>query len=823
MKFCAIVVLVAASVLASQADAATWYVSPCGNDGWVGVQGACAAPFGPKRTIQAGIDVAEDGDTVIVLPGVYVETVDLNGKAIHLLGQGGAGVTTINGGGSGPVVSCNSLEGPGTVIEGFTITNGQAVAGGGMILALSSPEIIDCVFLLNSASEEGGGVAGYFASPTFTGCVFYDNVAAMPAFHVYGGGAYFRGGSPALIGCEFTYNDVVGNGGALFIGPDADATVEDCTFTDNTASRHPGAIGWAAGGAVCVDSATLAIQDSTFEDNDAFGDGGALSVRYFSDVSVSSTAFLTNRSLESRGGAIDVRMSSLSVFAGSFTGNVVASAADPTRGGGAIFAESSEVSVVLSGFSGNQVMTGMDGTNGADGGAICAREAHVSLQASTFFENETMSHGGAVSAGGDSGELAMSGCVFTSNRSESFGGAVYTTDISVSAEACTFIDNLSWGSGGGMRASLDPDDAATVEACSFTANTGLNGGGLSIDGGTATVSASDFEQNTAHNTGGGASFTDTVLSTVRDTSFLDNTCAGGGGGLGIGSLVYVVGSEFSGNHAQYGGGAASLSTDGEGVYIGCLFDGNSSDSGGGAIAVTTGSEARVINTLVVNNESPLGRGAILTSAPLPGGSGSEELSILNSTVAHNIGGGVFIDNDPSNTEISNSVVWGNTMGDALEGDAPAVTHSLIEGGAPGTGNIDADPQFVNPLLGNYRLADGSPCVDSGLNAAVALDEADLDSDLLTGETVPYDLDGEARMMSVGGCSGLVTVDMGAYEALGLTEIHLGDLDGDGVVAAGDLAVLLAAWGPCGACCPADYNGDGMVDSTDLAVLLASWD
>ena len=50
-----------------------------------------------------------------------------------------------------------------------------------------------------------------------------------------------------------------------------------------------------------------------------------------------------------------------------------------------------------------------------------------------------------------------------------------------------------------------------------------------------------------------------------------------------------------------------------------------------------------------------------------------------------------------------------------------------------------------------------------------------------------------------------------------------DLDGNGIVDAGDLAVLLAAWGPCTACCPADYNGDGMVDSTDLAVLLASWD
>jgi len=816
------VVIAAASALASGADAATWYVSPCGQDGWIGVQPGCAAPLGPKRTIQAGIDVAADGDTVIVLPGVYVETVDLDGKAIHLLAQGGAGVTTINGSGSGPVVSCNSLEGPGTVIEGFTITNGQAVAGGGMILALSSPEVIDCVFLLNTASEEGGGVAGYFASPTFSGCVFYDNAAFMPMYHAYGGGAYFHGGSPELIGCEFTYNDVVGNGGALFIGPDADATVEDCTFTDNTASRHPPGIGWAAGGAVCIDGATLAIEGSTFESNDAFGVGGALSVQYFSDVSVSSTAFLTNRSLESRGGAIDVRMSSLSVFAGTFTGNVVASAADPSRGGGAIFAETSEVDVVFSGFNGNQVMTGMGGTNGANGGAVCAIDTGLSLSASTFFENETAYHGGAVSAGGHDGHLDLSGCVFTSNQSQSYGGAVYAEQHDMDIESSTFDDNLAWGSGGAVYLSLDITGEASVTECSFTSNSATNGGGMRIDGGDSVVSDSVFEANDAQNIGGGLSLSGTDSSIVRDSTFLENTSEGGGGGLGIGALTYAIGCEFSGNTSEFGGGSLAFSSDGEGVYIGCRFDGNTVSEEGGAVAVSTGAKIRMMNSLVVNNVSPQNGGAI-RCAPAGAEEGSESIELINSTVANNVGGGVLVGSNPALSEISNSVVWGNTLGGAIIDNTPAVSHSIIEGGAPGEGNLDADPLFVNPVLGNFRLSEGSPAIDTGLNSAVPLDDADLDADLITAETVPYDFDGEARMMSVGGCTGVVTVDMGAFEALGLTEIQLGDLDGNGIVDAGDLAVLLAAWGPCTACCPADYNGDGMVDSTDLAVLLASWD
>ena len=49
-----------------------------------------------------------------------------------------------------------------------------------------------------------------------------------------------------------------------------------------------------------------------------------------------------------------------------------------------------------------------------------------------------------------------------------------------------------------------------------------------------------------------------------------------------------------------------------------------------------------------------------------------------------------------------------------------------------------------------------------------------------------------------------------------------DLSGDGAVGPVDLAMLLAAWGPCDGDCPADINDDGEVGPADLAMLLASW-
>ncbi|RMF71411.1 MAG: hypothetical protein D6744_18010, partial [Planctomycetota bacterium] len=50
-----------------------------------------------------------------------------------------------------------------------------------------------------------------------------------------------------------------------------------------------------------------------------------------------------------------------------------------------------------------------------------------------------------------------------------------------------------------------------------------------------------------------------------------------------------------------------------------------------------------------------------------------------------------------------------------------------------------------------------------------------------------------------------------------------DIDGDGVVGLGDLALLLADFGQTGAGLSADIDGDGDVDLTDLARLLAAFE
>ena len=50
-------------------------------------------------TIQAAIDVANDGDELVVAPGIYQERIDYLGKEIRLQSSAGPHLTTIDGSG----------------------------------------------------------------------------------------------------------------------------------------------------------------------------------------------------------------------------------------------------------------------------------------------------------------------------------------------------------------------------------------------------------------------------------------------------------------------------------------------------------------------------------------------------------------------------------------------------------------------------------------------------------------------------------------------------------------------------------------------------
>jgi parallel beta-helix repeat protein len=192
-------------------------------------------------TIQDALDNAVAGDTIEVGPGTYVGTIDFLGKAVTLRSASGDPADTIiDGAGAFYVVQCVSGEGPDTVLEGFTITGGNADGsspnngGGGMRIVNASPTITDCVFSGNSA-DLGGGMFIDNASPTITDCVFSGNSAGL------GGGMFIDNAqsSPTITDCVFSGNSA-GLGGGIFNALNSSSTITNCVFSGNSASSDGG-------------------------------------------------------------------------------------------------------------------------------------------------------------------------------------------------------------------------------------------------------------------------------------------------------------------------------------------------------------------------------------------------------------------------------------------------------------------------------------------------------------------------------------------------------------------------------------------------------
>jgi len=114
------------------------------------------------ETIQAGIDEAEDGDTVLVAEGEYIENIDYDGKDIVI---GSLFLTTgeedyitetiIDGDENGSVVKFVNGETEDAILIGFTIQNGSGTDGfgGGLIIRSSIPIVRNCVLRNNSVNQ----------------------------------------------------------------------------------------------------------------------------------------------------------------------------------------------------------------------------------------------------------------------------------------------------------------------------------------------------------------------------------------------------------------------------------------------------------------------------------------------------------------------------------------------------------------------------------------------------------------------------------------------------------------------------------------------
>lgn len=207
------------------------------------------ASWGAAATnIQDAIDVAIEGDLVLVTNGIYQTGGRIAGSllqtnrvaltiAVTMQSVNGPTVTTIKGYQMPEVINgtnairCLFLTN-GSMVVGFTLTGGATLQGygnygGGAYCELGSTAVLsNCIISANSASYEGGGAYG---------CMIYDSNIANNKSGLSGGGV-----SQCIVyNCTVIGNQASNEGGGAW-----QSTLNNCTISGNSAADAGGGGGY---------------------------------------------------------------------------------------------------------------------------------------------------------------------------------------------------------------------------------------------------------------------------------------------------------------------------------------------------------------------------------------------------------------------------------------------------------------------------------------------------------------------------------------------------------------------------------------------------
>jgi parallel beta-helix repeat protein len=208
---------------------------------------------GAQPTIQSGIGVAKDGDTVLVAPGTYTENINFIGKAISVKSSKGAAVTIIDGGGVAPVVTFDTNETSSSTLNGFTLQHGISTAnslymGAGVYVYFAAPTIKNNVIQNNNGCN-GGGIGVYYGSPVIQANTIKSNT--MNACSGASGAVSVEGpGSTKIIGNTIRDNTAeIGNCGGISLDGSSSTTIQNNIITGNVVT---GLFPASVGGGICM-------------------------------------------------------------------------------------------------------------------------------------------------------------------------------------------------------------------------------------------------------------------------------------------------------------------------------------------------------------------------------------------------------------------------------------------------------------------------------------------------------------------------------------------------------------------------------------------
>jgi len=681
-----------------------------------------------QPTIQAGINAASNGDTVLVDPGVYVENISFNGKGI-LVGSrfvlsgdtSHISLTVIHGSGSAAVVTFASNEDSASTLVGFTVTGGSRGiycqnsgpmlrnlivvnnTGYGGIYCLNSNPIIVYAIIMNNYSQNGGGLFCSSSSPRVTYSTISNNSAQY-----WGGGVYCSNSSPILTNVAIMRNTAYIDGGGIYCKDNSTPIVQTSTVVGNTA-------GWYGGGIVCDGSNPL-FNNMVVQENEALKYyGGGLYCRNsaptLTNVLITRNKVHRTVGVASGGGGISCLGNSSPNLS-----NVTISRNSAKSGGGGIYVDNSST-VTFDAVSRCNIYLN-DATVGYD--VYSNALLHVVVDTFTVM-NPGIEH---------MHPLANFTFDIFNAKAQQNQSTLY-----VSMEGDNGNSGLSW-----------EEPLKTIGfAKSIIYATAETSGTIYLGPGTYS-----YETNGEHFmlywksyvTLKGIGVNATILQSDNDAGILNcylisratiEDLTMKGGGYGFGGAVRSYNSSLVLKNIR-------------------ITDCNAEE--GGAIN-SHNSNVTLVNALISNNSASRGGGIY----------GDSRYDLVNVTITNNTasddGGGIYSRSPRIN--LVNSIFWDNVpdqIYQPLPSNVINIAHSNIQNGQGGIsgggtvnwlqGNIDGDPLFVNPASGDFHLMNGSPGIGAGIDT-IAIDGSFFFSPR-------EDIEGTSKPSPVGS-----SPDLGAYE------------------------------------------------------------
>jgi predicted outer membrane repeat protein len=560
----------------------------------------------------------------------------------------------------------------GPTLRNCTFRDNWAIHHGAVNDHARSTVIENCIFRNNYAGEEGAGLLIHSGSATVIDTTFLDNHCdgqggAVWMSHDSDASCWGFVARPTFTNCSFTGNSAGGEGGGLFTGKGS-PELENCTFTNNSSSIH-------GGGIYLHNNTSATVTNCELSGNSAVSNGGGLFAGPGVDLTLTQSTLSNNSA--NRGAGLWAGSFSHPVLDGcTISGNTAANS-----GGGGYFTGSQPI-VTSCLFEGNSSVA-------AYGGGMSVAAGVVEITDSTFRQNSSPQGGGA-----------------------------YLLVTTIEFEDCTFLENQATnGQGGGGIYStgyLSTSTQLSLRRCTFRENHAGEGGGLY-----------SFSRSTP---------------TLTDCSFIDNTATIAGGGFQAGSAdpALLINCRFIGNSSNFGGGSYLYRS--EATFVNCLFNGNTGNTRAGAL-LSSFNRTTLTNCTLTEN-----------SANSAGG--------ISIDVDEN-------DPSAGLVACTNSIIWNNSDQSGMGLSAqilpdpavlPTVNYSIVQGwdgSLPGANNLGADPLFADSsgpdnTAGteddDLHILPASPAKNAGSNAALP-------------PGVIADLDGNVRISDM-------VVDMGVFEVAG---------------------------------------------------------